>query len=202
LRYAVAGVALLVLAAAGFWKTLQPGDEPAPLVIADSLAAPAPADPAGMRSGSDDVIDNDGNAAPPNRDVGGPVNQAGTAQTVHDTATNPVPVPTAPRPARLDPAVTMNRLDGLLDLTAPNTDSARIAVDLASRLLGQPLGDSARIVVSYRLAEGLLLVGDEPAACSRLRELRPAAEASGLFVRSVAALIQRHCEVSPRTRSL
>ncbi|MGH7466579.1 MAG: serine/threonine protein kinase [Longimicrobiales bacterium] len=116
------------------------------------------------------------------------------------TPAQAAPVPTIPSTEKragpdgtIDLPASMQRVEALLDLDTAGTDSVRLAIDIASTLLRGPLMDSARIVLTYRLAEGLLLLGDETTACSRLREIRPAAEAAGLFARSVGTLIDRHC---------
>lgn len=79
------------------------------------------------------------------------------------------------------------------DLDRPDADSARRVVAIAMALLGGPLADSARIEVSYHLAEARLFLGQDESACGVLAAIGPLAERTSFLARSIATLRERRC---------
>lgn len=118
-----------------------------------------------------------------------------------DTTTLP-PVPT-PRQATTSPPAIPERaapgLDSLalvrtaFDLDRPDADSARRVAGIAAALLRGPLDDSARVEVSYRLAEARFFLGDAFEACAALDSVRGISERIGYLARSITVLRDRHC---------
>jgi hypothetical protein len=107
-----------------------------------------------------------------------------------------VPAPAAPPPAappgdRVREQVAA--LGAIFDLDRPDPDSARRVVSVAGRLLRSSLSDSARVEVSYRLAEAQLFLGNNESACTVLKEVRPLAVRTGIALRATEALIARQC---------
>jgi hypothetical protein len=106
----------------------------------------------------------------------------------------PAPNP-ATEPSHGAAAITasVQRLQGLIDLTDPHPDSVSRAAQVAADLLALTLPDSTRIEVTYRSAEANLILGNEQAACQSLRDVLPDARTTGVFERAILALLERHC---------
>jgi serine/threonine-protein kinase len=173
-RYVAGALAIGLMAAAGYWLVTRRATDPVVMngAAQDSTAPTSTSEPI-----------------------------EGRGQTSSGTTPVPrTPVPGAPSAEKaaapengLSLPASIQRLEALLDLDSTPEDSVRLAIDIASKLLQRTLADSARVVLTYRMAEGLLLLGNDSTACARLRGIRPGAEVSGTFVRSIDALLERHC---------
>lgn len=181
-----AGIAAPVVALTGWfaWKALSGGlASPATPAATDSggTSAPVSVDAPADSTARGAVSSLPGGLAP---------RQGGTPPRRDDGAARRAATPAVPS---VDSLAIIRQA---FDLDRPDADSARRVIAVAETLLRGPLGDSARVEVSYRLAEAHFFLGEDDAACDALSRVLPLSERLEYLTRSVATLRQRRCAPS------